>query len=169
MPDAWLILNASAGNNPAIILPDINVTATVPHISGGLWFNAGQVCIAPRRLYIHADIFDAFVDALVETTKGATKEMTKIGPVQNELQFRKLVKILDDAKSAGHDMPTGGPLAESETGGFFLHPTIIKDASPESSIVSGEHFGTVAPTPLHSLFFHELMANRTHRDLRQIL
>ncbi|EEU43641.1 uncharacterized protein NECHADRAFT_45085 [Fusarium vanettenii 77-13-4] len=133
----------TAGNNPAIILPDINVTATVPHISGGLWFNAGQVCIAPRRLYIHADIFDAFVDALVETTKEATKEMTKIGPVQNELQFRKLVKTLDDAKSAGHDMATGGPLAESETGGFFLRPTIIKDASPESSIVSGEHFGPI--------------------------
>ncbi|KAL2678832.1 hypothetical protein Neosp_009584 [[Neocosmospora] mangrovei] len=133
----------TAGNNPAIILPDINVTTTIPHISGGLWFNAGQVCIAPRRLYIHADIFDAFVDALVETTKEATKEMTKIGPVQNELQFRKLVKALDDAKSAGHDMATGGPLAESETGGFFLRPTIIKDASPESNIVSGEHFGPI--------------------------
>ncbi|WAO91816.1 Putative aldehyde dehydrogenase FUS7 [Fusarium falciforme] len=133
----------TAGNNPAIILPDINVTATVPHISGGLWFNAGQVCIAPRRLYIHADIFDAFVEALVETTKEATKEMSKIGPVQNELQFRKLVKTLDDAKSAGHDMATGGPLAESERGGFFLRPTIIKDASPESSIISGEHFGPI--------------------------
>ncbi|KAM6529867.1 putative aldehyde dehydrogenase luc3 [Fusarium falciforme] len=122
----------TAGNNPAIILPDINVTATVPHISGGLWFNAGQVCIAPRRLYIHADIFDAFVDALVETTKEATKEMSKIGPVQNELQFRKLVKTLDDAKSAGHDMATGGPLAESETGGPIV--TCVRFSNADEAV-----------------------------------
>lgn len=137
---SWLTPTSSAGNNASIVLPDIDIKTVVPKISGSLWFNAGQVCIATRRLYIHQDIFDEVVAQLSETTAATAKDLASgLGPIQNEMQFGKLKKVLADAHAAGHLLLSPGQTEISE--GFFIQPTIVKNPPPQADIVQQENFG----------------------------
>jgi acyl-CoA reductase-like NAD-dependent aldehyde dehydrogenase len=131
----------SAGNNASIVLPDIDIKTVVPKISGSLWFNAGQVCIATRRLYIHQDIFDEVVAQLAEATATTTKDLVSgVGPIQNEMQFEKLKQVLADAHAAGHQLLSPGQTETNE--GFFIQPTIVKNPPPQADIIQQENFGT---------------------------
>ncbi|WZH45853.1 Aldehyde/histidinol dehydrogenase [Fusarium acuminatum] len=132
----------TAGNNASIVLPDIDIKTVVPKISGSLWFNAGQVCIATRRLYIHQDIFDEVVAQLAEATATTTKDLVSgVGPIQNEMQFEKLKQVLADAHAAGHQLLSPGQTETNE--GFFIQPTIVKNPPPQADIIQQENFGPI--------------------------
>ncbi|KAF5683755.1 fusarin C cluster-transporter [Fusarium circinatum] len=132
----------TAGNNPCIILPDVDINAIIPQLVGGLWFNAGQVCIAPRRMYIHQDVFEEVVARLTEATANlATGLAANIGPVQNETQFIKLKHALQDARATGYELLPSGQTDVG--GGFVIQPTIIKDPPADANIVQQENFGPI--------------------------
>ncbi|KAM4057564.1 aldehyde dehydrogenase family protein [Hirsutella rhossiliensis] len=136
----------TAGNNAAVILPDVDVEIVCPRIAGALWFNAGQVCIAPRRLYIHEERFDEFVEKLAGATADLSRDMAaRIGPVQNRVQVEKLVESLHGAADMGaHDFVLGGPGAlRSTEEDFFLRPTICKNPPPDSPLLRQENFGPI--------------------------
>jgi acyl-CoA reductase-like NAD-dependent aldehyde dehydrogenase len=106
-----------------------------------LWFNAGQVCIATRRLYIHQDIFDEVVAQLAQATAATAKDLVSgVGPIQNEMQFEKLKQVLADAHAAGHQLLSPGKTEMNE--GFFIQPTIVVNPLPQADIVQQENFGT---------------------------
>ncbi|RGP73968.1 fusarin c cluster-oxidoreductase [Fusarium sporotrichioides] len=136
----------TAGNNASIILPDVDLKAIIPQIAGGLWFNAGQVCAATRRLYLHQDIFDEAVAQLEEATAEAANDLVSgVGPIQNQAQYEKLKQALVDASQAGCTLLSPGRTEPEE--GFFIQPTIVKSPPPEADIVQQENFGT-SDTPL---------------------
>ncbi|KAM0490159.1 hypothetical protein ACHAP8_011837 [Fusarium lateritium] len=131
----------TAGNNASVVLPDVDLKAIIPQIAGGLWFNAGQVCAATRRLYIHQDIFDEAVAQLEEATAEAAKDLVSgIGPIQNQVQYDKIKQTLVDARLAGCTLLSSGRTEPEE--GFFIQPTIVKSPPPEADIVQQENFGT---------------------------
>jgi acyl-CoA reductase-like NAD-dependent aldehyde dehydrogenase len=137
---------SSAGNNASVVLPDVDLKTIIPQIAGGLWFNAGQVCAATRRLYIHQDIFDDAVAQLEEVTAEAAKDLISgVGPIQNQAQYEKLKQALADARQAGCTLLSSGRTEPEE--GFFIQPTIVKSPPPEADIVQQENFGT-SDTPL---------------------
>lgn len=130
-----------AGNNAAIILPDVDIKSTCDQLAGSLWFNAGQVCIAPRRLYIHQDIFEEFVQELATVSTEAAREWrSKIGPLQNKPHFEKIRTCLADAEASGEKFAIGGSVACDE-GAMYVHPAIIVNPSPSSRLVQEETFG----------------------------
>lgn len=57
------------GKDPAYVRPDCDLKYTVETLVDGSFFNSGQCCCAIERIYVHADIYDAFVDAFVAETK----------------------------------------------------------------------------------------------------
>ncbi|KAF5652731.1 fusarin C cluster-oxidoreductase [Fusarium sp. NRRL 25303] len=128
----------TAGNNASIILPDVNIKAAIPQLAGGLWFNAGQVCIATRRMYIHQDIFDEAVAQLAEASKDLASGME---PIQNEMQFFRLKRALADANAAGYELLSLGKTEAAE--GFFIQPTILKNPTPDADVVQQENFGPI--------------------------
>ncbi|RBQ71367.1 hypothetical protein FVER14953_11080 [Fusarium verticillioides] len=128
----------TAGNNASIILPDVNIKAVIPQLAGGLWFNAGQVCIATRRMYIHQDIFEEVVAQLAEASKDLT---SSIEPIQNEMQLVRLKQALADANAAGYELLSLGKTEAAE--GFFIRPTIIKNPPPDAHVVQQENFGPI--------------------------
>ncbi|RBR15964.1 hypothetical protein FVER53590_11080 [Fusarium verticillioides] len=128
----------TAGNNASIILPDVNIKAVIPQLAGGLWFNAGQVCIATRRMYIHQDIFEEVVAQLAEASKDLT---SSIEPIQNEMQLVRLKQALADANAAGYELLSLGKTEAAE--GFFIRPTIIKNPPPDAHAVQQENFGPI--------------------------
>jgi acyl-CoA reductase-like NAD-dependent aldehyde dehydrogenase len=136
------------GNDAAIVLPDADPQALAPKIFGGAFINSGQTCAAIKRLYVHDSIYDATCSALqaiVEATPvgNGLDEGVMMGPLQNRMQFDKVVALVEDAKAGGARILTGGaPLGGP---GFFYPLTLVADISDGARLVDEEQFGPVLP------------------------
>ena len=135
------------GNDPAIVLPDVDVRKTAEKIYGGAFMNAGQVCLAVKRAYVHDAIYDEFCDALAEIAAAAVvddglKQGTTIGPIQNKAQYEKVKDFLEDARRNGRII-AGGTAPEGK--GYFIPPTIVRDVTDGHKIVDEEQFGPILP------------------------
>lgn len=135
------------GNDPTIVLPDVDVKAAAEKVYGGAFLNAGQVCLAVKRAYVHESIYDEFCDALVSIADQAVvgdglEQGTTIGPIQNKAQFEKIKGYLDDAKNCGNVIAGGEVVAGK---GFFVKPTIVRDVKDGDKIVDEEQFGPILP------------------------
>ena len=135
------------GNDPAIVLGDIDVAKTAELIFASAFGTSGQVCRAVKRVYVHASVYEAFCAALAKRAQRAVvgdnaTPGVEFGPVQNAAQFERLKSLLDDSRSRGTVMPGGGLM---DRAGYFIRPTIVKDIGPESRLVVKEQFGPILP------------------------
>jgi acyl-CoA reductase-like NAD-dependent aldehyde dehydrogenase len=135
------------GNDAAIVLDDVDVKAIAPKIFEAAMANAGQICLATKRVYAHSSVYDALCDELARLAGEAVvddglKQGATIGPIQNKQQFEKLKGFLDDAKANGTVIAGGAPL---ERDGYFIPPTIVRDIPDTARLVREEQFGPVLP------------------------
>ncbi len=136
------------GNDPAIILPDADPQAIAEHIFWAAFGNAGQICIASKRVYIHADIYDALRDAIVAYAKTVKvgdggEQGTQIGPVNNRPQYERVLDLIRDTQANGYRVLTGGEA--SAVPGYFVPVTIVDNPPEDSRIVQEEQFGPIMP------------------------
>jgi acyl-CoA reductase-like NAD-dependent aldehyde dehydrogenase len=137
------------GNDAAIVLGDTDWEPLIPTLFWAAFGNAGQWCIATKRLYVHRSIHAAFVAAFVEFGRkivvgDGMDPGTDLGPIQNKMQFDKLKDLLADVKAQGYAVPLGGTIDESLAGNFV--PVTVVDNPPEDSrIVQEEPFGPILP------------------------
>jgi acyl-CoA reductase-like NAD-dependent aldehyde dehydrogenase len=140
------------GKSPSIVYPDADEDWVVDGVIAGMRFTRqSQSCTAGSRLFLHADIFDSFLDKLKAKTQALTlgdplDESSDIGAIINEKQFRKVCGYVDDGlkrKDArlvfGGLPPTDGPLSE----GYFAIPTVFADTSNDWRLAREEIFGPV--------------------------
>ena len=111
------------------------------------FWNAGQVCIAAKRVYAHSSIYDQLCDSLAQIADAAVvgpgnQEGTQIGPLQNEMQYQKAKRYLEIAKRDGRVI-AGGETAGDR--GYFVRPTIVRDIANESALVQEEQFAPILP------------------------
>lgn len=135
------------GNDVAILLDDVNVQEVAPKIFASAMGNAGQVCLATKRVYAPEAIYDELCEALgkiaSETVVGDGLEQgTQMGPIQNRLQYEKVKGYLATAREDG-TIVSGGNAIKGD--GFFIEPTIVRDISPDSALVREEQFGPILP------------------------
>lgn len=135
------------GNDAAIILPDVDVDAVAAQIFEGAFHNTAQVCVATKRLYIHADIYDQLRDRLHQLAKDlpvgdGAEQGNRYGPIQNEPQYRRVRALLDDARANGLTLLEGGPVPEV---GYFVPLTLVDNPPDDSRVVVEEAFGPVLP------------------------
>lgn len=140
------------GNDAAIVLPGADPETAAPGIFGGAFLNAGQVCLAIKRVYVHDSIYDDICSRLARLADAAVvddglKQGTTIGPVQNRTQFEKLKEFLADAKASGRIIAGG---AVEDRPGFFIRPTIVADVDDDARIVQEEQFGPILPVVRYS-------------------
>ena len=136
------------GNDPAIIMDDVDPKAIAKKVFFASFVNSGQVCMAIKRIYAHEKIYDALCAALVEEAKRAVvgdglDPATELGPIQNKMQYDKVVDILEDTKRRGATILAGGEVPEGP--GFFLPPTLVADIPEDSRLVREEQFGPIVP------------------------
>lgn len=136
------------GNDAGILLPGTDATPLAEGLFWGSMINSGQTCGALKRLYVHADDYEATCDALVEFAgnikvgDGAEPD-TVLGPLQNEAQFRRVIELVEDARANGGRVLCGG---EPVGGNNYLYPvTIVADVADGMRIVDEEQFGPVLP------------------------
>ncbi len=135
------------GNDAAIVLSDVDPAAVAPALFGAAFMNAGQVCLAIKRLYVHQDIYDEVCDRLAALAAAAVvddglKLGVQIGPLQNSIQFEKVKGFLADAHAAGNVIAGGKPI---DRPGYFIEPTIVRDVTDGDRIVDVEQFGPILP------------------------
>jgi len=140
------------GNDAAILLDDVNPKEIAPKVYAGAMHNAGQVCLAIKRLYVHDSIYDAVCDELGKLAKETVvgdglKEGTQMGPIQNKMQFEKVKGFLEDARKNGK-IVAGGGVPEGK--GYFVQPTIVRDIPDDAKLVREEQFGPVLPVLRYS-------------------
>jgi len=137
------------GNDPAIVLDDVDVEAVAQRlISKALW-NCGQVCMAVKRIYVPDGIYEPMVQALGRLARGmkvgnGLEPGTQLGPLQNRMQFDYVRALVEEtAATAGVRIVAGGkPL---ERPGYFIAPTIVGDIDDGARLVREEQFGPVVP------------------------
>jgi len=136
------------GNDPAIVLDDVDVKSAAKKIFFASFVNSGQVCMAIKRIYAHESIHKELCDALVEEAKKAKvgnglDADTELGPLQNKMQYDKVVGLIEDTKKAGATILAGGDVPAGP--GYFLPPTLVTDVADDSRLVQEEQFGPIVP------------------------
>jgi acyl-CoA reductase-like NAD-dependent aldehyde dehydrogenase len=135
------------GNDPAIVLDDVDPKAIAPSVFGAAFINNGQVCLAIKRLYVHESVYDRMVEELAGLARQSIvgdglEQGTQLGPVQNRMQFEKMKGFLEDASRNG-EVVTGGDVVDGP--GYFVQPTIVKNIAEGARLVDEEQFGPILP------------------------
>lgn len=136
------------GNDASIVCPDVDIATTAPALVMGAMFNSGQVCVATKRIYIHAGIYESMVKAMAQfatTLKvgEGTEEGVMLGPIQNQMQFTRVSGFLEEGKAKGWKYAVGGESMKIEKG-YFVTPTIVDNPPNDSSIIREEPFVSLA-------------------------
>ena len=137
------------GNDASIVLPDADVQKVAEQLFWSSFSNAGQVCIAAKRIYIHEDIYDDLSKAIAEYAKtvvvgDGSQQGTGVGPIQNKKQYERVLELIQDAKDNGYKFLTGGDKDPSGTG-YYVPITILDNPPEDARIVAEEQFGPVMP------------------------
>jgi acyl-CoA reductase-like NAD-dependent aldehyde dehydrogenase len=130
------------GNDAAILLDDIDIGAIVPAVLQRAFFNAGQTCAIPKRIYAPAAIYDDVVAAFAAGAE-AIQLGTDMGPLSTRPQYERICELTAEA-IAGGAIPVagGGPV---DDGGYWFEPTILTGARDDQRIVAQEQFGPALP------------------------
>jgi acyl-CoA reductase-like NAD-dependent aldehyde dehydrogenase len=136
------------GNDAGVVLDDVDPAAVAKGIIHGAFLNNGQTCAALKRLYVHESVHDELCDLLVEEAGKARMgngldDGVNQGPIQNKMQFDKVVGLLEDAKANGGRVLCGGDVPQQP--GYFVPQTLVADVSDGIALVDQEQFGPVLP------------------------
>jgi acyl-CoA reductase-like NAD-dependent aldehyde dehydrogenase len=146
------------GKNPLVVCDDADLEKAAEVAALSAFSNAGQRCAAGSRLIVFADVYDRFRELLLERTRaqrvGAGDEHD-FGPVINERQLEHMLAAVERARAAGASVIAGGERLPMP--GFYMAPTIVEGAAPDSEISCTELFGPI--TTLHRVAgFDEALA-----------
>ena len=137
------------GNDASIVLPDADPKKVAEQLFWSSFSNAGQICIAAKRVYIHEDIYDELSQAIADYAKqvkvgDGSEQGTGVGPIQNKKQYDRVLELIEDAKDNGYQFLLGGDTDPSGTG-YFVPLTILDNPPEDARIVAEEQFGPVMP------------------------
>ncbi len=135
------------GNAVGIVLDDADPKVVAPKIFAGAMINAGQVCLAIKRLYVHDSLYEEMCTELAALANAAIvedgmKQGVQMGPLQNKAQFDKVRALIEETRSEG-TIIAGGVAHEGP--GYFIRPTIVRDIADNARLVREEQFGPVLP------------------------
>jgi 4-(gamma-glutamylamino)butanal dehydrogenase len=142
------------GKSPHIIFADAPDLAKAANVAAaGIFRNAGQVCVAGSRLLVEQSIHDRFTDMVAEATAklkvgNPLSLTTGVGAVNSLPQLEANLKFVTDARAEGGAVVTGGDRIMTDTGGYYMAPTVVTGVQPDHRLFREEVFGPVlAVTP----------------------
>lgn len=143
------------GHAPVLVFGDVDPVVAGRMCAAAKFRNAGQVCIAATRFYVHDSIAEEFTSAFVETTRalqvGPGLEDLDLGPLASERGLALATTLVADALDRGAVLRTGGQRVDA-TAGYFFEPTVISDVPEDAEIMHVEPFGPLAPISTFSTF-----------------
>jgi acyl-CoA reductase-like NAD-dependent aldehyde dehydrogenase len=146
--DLKRVLLELGGNDAAIVLDDADPTEVADVLFGRAFMNAGQICMAVKRVFVPESMHDALVERLAEKARAlrvgnGLDEGTEMGPLNNKPQYERVQSLVAEAVAGGATAVAGGAPLEGD--GYFYAPTILTGASEGTRIVDEEQFGPALP------------------------
>ena len=137
------------GKSPNVVFadaPDLQAAAEAAAI--GIFFNQGEVCTAASRLLVERSIKDDFVKLVVEAGKNLHPKhpfdpAAPMGAIVDEGQMQRVLSYIEKGKAEGARLALGGERVLTETGGYYVAPTVFDDVAHEMTISKEEIFGPV--------------------------
>jgi acyl-CoA reductase-like NAD-dependent aldehyde dehydrogenase len=136
------------GNDAAIILDDADLEKTVGTLLQFSFFNCGQICCIPKRIFAPADRYDEIVEAFAAGARALVvgtpqEESTMMGPLTTGEQYDRVKALVADAIANGARVAAGGHPVDRA--GYFFEPTVLADVAEGVRIVDEEQFGPAVP------------------------
>ncbi len=135
------------GKSAAIVAEDADIDVTLTALRGGAFMNSGQTCFLLSRVIVPRTRKDELLDGLVELARsfrlGDPRDpATDMGPLVSERIRTRVRTMVEDARSEGAQILTGGRDLPGERG-YFYEPTIVAGVAADSQIAREEVFGPV--------------------------
>jgi succinate-semialdehyde dehydrogenase/glutarate-semialdehyde dehydrogenase len=136
------------GHSPVVVFADADAEKAADTIAAFKYRNSGQVCISPTRFYVQEPSYNKFVARFTEYAKGlkmgdGLEKGVTMGPLANARRLDAMEAIVNDSKSRGGKIVTGGKRHGNQ--GYFFEPTVITDLPDDSKLMTEEPFGPMAP------------------------
>jgi acyl-CoA reductase-like NAD-dependent aldehyde dehydrogenase len=161
-------VNLELGNaTPVVVEADAEIEEAATKVAANAFSFAGQSCISVQRIYVKREAYDDFVSRFVPKVQALKvgdpgEEDTDVGPVIDEDARDRIVSWVEEAKSAGATVLTGGEVIDG-----LLQPTVLADVRPDMKVSCQEVFGplcTVSPYDSSEEAFE--LANATEYGLQ---
>ncbi len=139
------------GKAPFIVLKDADIDKAVEAAVIARYANAGQVCICNETVIVEEAVADEFTDKLLarvaEVKPGDPMVNGGMGPVTTADALSRIEKIVADSIADGAELAMGGgrPQGAAFEGGNWMEPTVLLNATPDTTAVREEIFGPVLP------------------------
>lgn len=155
------------GNDPAIILDDVNIESIIPKLLKGIYTRSGQICFAVKRIYVPEHMVNSFYDTLCEFVDEykvghGLDERASFGPLNNKKQFEFVKDLINQTKQSNAVIRELGQKLDPDNwkNGYYMLPHVVKNVDQSSPIVSCEQFGPIIPVvPYQSVDEVVKMAN----------
>lgn len=138
------------GSDPAYVAPDCDFDRAVANIVDGAIYNAGQSCCAVERVYVHASLYDRFVEASEALVRAYVlgdpmDSGTTLGPIAQPRHSEELEALVADAARGGAKVVAGGKRAAVDGRGRFFEATLVAGVQPSARLMQNESFGPILP------------------------
>jgi 4-guanidinobutyraldehyde dehydrogenase / NAD-dependent aldehyde dehydrogenase len=143
---AWTELGGKSANIVCADCPDLD--AAVAAAIGSIYFNQGESCNAPSRLFVESAIKDAFLDKALSMIPDFAPgdpldEATVMGAIVDPIQMKTVLGYIESGTAEGARLLAGGKAARVESGGLYIEPTLFDGVEPSMRIAREEIFGPV--------------------------
>ena len=140
------------GKSPNIVMadcPDLDKAATSAAFA--IFFNQGEMCSAGSRLLVHESIRDVMLEKIAAVARRLVPgdpldPLTKLGAIVDEAQMRRVLGYIASGRDDGARLHLGGQQVRTESGGYFIEPTVFDGVTPRMRIAQEEVFGPVLAT-----------------------
>ncbi|HVY65033.1 MAG TPA: aldehyde dehydrogenase family protein [Gammaproteobacteria bacterium] len=134
------------GKSPVVVLPDADIDMVIKGAAGAIFFNAGQVCAAGSRLYVHRKLFDRVVEGVGAAAQSirlgpGLDPASHMGPLVSREQQERVMGYIQSGRSEGASVVAGGEAPNHP--GFYVQPTVLADVKGSMRVVQEEIFGPV--------------------------
>ncbi len=138
------------GKSPVVIFDDAELDKAIPGAAMGIFGNAGQVCAAGSRLFVHEKVYDQVMEGVAGMAQSlkvgpGLDPTSQMGPLVSQVQFDRVMSYIESARGEGACVSTGGDALNGGAldGGYFLQPTVLTETKPGMKAVEEEIFGPV--------------------------
>lgn len=137
------------GKSPVFVFPDADLERAIPAVAAGIFANAGQVCAAGSRLFVHQAVAERVLEGVAERARTlhvgpGTRPDAEMGPLISERQRERVLAYVASGQREGATVLAGGGALPGP--GFFMQPTVMVGTRPEMAMVREEIFGPVLAT-----------------------
>jgi len=143
------VYNELGGKSAFVVFDDFDdIARAASTVAGSMFFNQGESCNAPSRVLVHETVADEFVARVVaEAPQYAPADPllagTVMGALVDDTQLRTVMGYIDAGRGEGAVCATGGRQARSDSGGYFVEPTVFDRVDNTMKIAREEIFGPV--------------------------